>query len=168
MSIAPPDCRLEPTRFSGAGADDHGAPLAYLDNAATTQVAAARAGRHAPLRAHDRANIHRGVHTLSQRATDAFEAGAQHPQALRRRRPGHELVFTSGTTEALNLVAHGLSTPGPQVGGDPAGRRDHRQRPGAPRQPGAVAAAARRCGATLRILRPDADGRLHAVTWRAC
>ncbi|ODU58394.1 MAG: cysteine desulfurase [Comamonadaceae bacterium SCN 68-20] len=139
----------------------NGAPLTYLDNAATTQMplpvqAAMRRFEH-----HDRANIHRGVHTLSQRATDAFE----HARTTLKRFVGaaaaHELIFTSGTTESLNLVAHGLSTPGTAP---------------APVQPGdeiIVSAlehhanlvpwqqAARRCGAQLRILRPDERGQLH-------
>jgi cysteine desulfurase / selenocysteine lyase len=110
-----------------------------------------------------RANIHRGVHTLSQRATDAFEEARTALKRFVGAGPGHELVFTSGTTEALNLVAHGLSDGG-------CGR--------AYLQPGdeiVVSAlehhanlipwqqAARRSGAHLRILRPDAQGRLHAA-----
>src|SRR3990167_6284663 len=84
----------------------NGAALAYLDNAATTQ---------SPLSVqHDRANIHRGVHTLSQRATDAFDQARSTLKRFVGAGTAHELVFTSGTTDALNLVAHGLSTPGAQ------------------------------------------------------
>ena len=61
---------------------------------------------------HDRANIHRGVHTLSQRATDAFERARSDLKRFVGAGPDHELVFTSGTTDALNMVAHGLSTAG--------------------------------------------------------
>jgi cysteine desulfurase/selenocysteine lyase len=61
---------------------------------------------------HDRANIHRGVHTLSQRATDAFEQARSTLKRFVGAGAAHELMFTSGTTDALNLVAHGLSTPG--------------------------------------------------------
>ncbi|OZA56912.1 MAG: cysteine desulfurase, partial [Acidovorax sp. 17-64-282] len=90
----------------------HGAELAYLDNAATTQMAlAVQEAMHA-FEQHDRANIHRGVHTLSQRATDAFERARSDLKRFVGAGPDHELVFTSGTTDALNMVAHGLSTAG--------------------------------------------------------
>lgn len=145
----------------------HGAPLAYLDNAASTQVPRpVLAAMHA-FETHDRANIHRGVHTLSQRATDAFE----HARATLLRFVGadarHELVFTSGTTESLNLVAHGLSAAGHHAAvlqpGDEiivSGLEHHANL--LPWQ-----AAARRSGATLRILHADAAGRLHARDLRA-
>ena len=139
----------------------NGAPLAYLDNAATTQspLSVQDAVRH--FEQHDRANIHRGVHTMSQRATDAFDQARSTLKRFVGGGAAHELIFTSGTTDALNLVAHGLSTPGAQP---------------AVIQPGdeiVVSAlehhanlvpwqhAARRCGARLRILMPDAQGRLH-------
>ena len=92
----------------------NGAPLAYLDNAATTQspLSVQDAVRH--FEQHDRANIHRGVHTLSQRATDAFDQARSTLKRFVGGGAAHELIFTSGTTDALNLVAHGLSTPGAQ------------------------------------------------------
>lgn len=139
----------------------HGQPLAYLDNAATTQVPQAVLAAMRHFEAHDRANIHRGVHTLSQRATDAFEQARSTLKAYVGADAGHELVFTSGTTEALNLVAAGLSDGGPgraviQPGDEivVSGLEHHANL--LPWQ-----AAARRSGATLRILRPDAHGRLH-------
>ena len=139
----------------------HGQPLAYLDNAATTQLPqpVLAAVRH--FEAHDRANIHRGVHTLSQRATDAFEQARSTLKAYVGADAGHELVFTSGTTEALNLVATGLSDgslgraviqPGDEI--VVSGLEHHANL--LPWQ-----AAARRSGATLRILHPDDQGRLH-------
>ena len=67
----------------------NGAPLAYLDNAATTQspLSVQDAVRH--FEQHDRANIHRGVHTLSQRATDAFEQARQRAsETVEGHRPG--------------------------------------------------------------------------------
>ncbi len=140
----------------------NGAPLAYLDNAATTQspLSVQDAVRH--FGQHDRANIHRGVHTLSQRATDAFEQARSTLKRYVGAGAAHELVFTSGTTDALNLVAHGLSTPGSQPAviqpGDEivvSGLEHHANL--VPWQQ-----AARRCGAQLRILLPDGQGRLHA------
>jgi len=109
-----------------------------------------------------RANIHRGVHTLSQRSTDAFEAARETLKRFVGAGALHELVFTAGTTEALNLVAHGLSDraaaqPALQPGDEivVSGLEHHANL--VPWQ-----AAARRSGAHLRILRPDAKGQLHA------
>ena len=139
----------------------NGAPLAYLDNAATTQspLSVQDAMRH--FEQHDRANIHRGVHTLSQRATDVFEQARSTLKRFVGAGAGHELVFTSGTTEALNLVAHGLATSGSKAAvirpGDEivvSGLEHHANL--VPWQQ-----AARRCGARLRILLPDEQGRLH-------
>ena len=141
----------------------NGHALAYLDNGATTQMPAPVLAAMRDFEQRDRANIHRGVHTLSQRATDDFDAA----RAALKRFVGadddeHELVFTSGTTEALNLVANGLATPCEQ----PAWLRpgDEIITTGLEHHANLVPwqQAARRCGATLRMLRPDADGRLHA------
>lgn len=148
-------------RFPVLAQEINGAPLAYLDNAATTQspLSVQDAVRH--FEQHDRANIHRAVHTLSQRATDAFEQARSTLKRFVGAGAGHELIFTSGTTDALNLVAHGLSTPGSQPAviqpGDEivvSGLEHHANL--VPWQQ-----AARRCGARLRILLPDGQGRLH-------
>ena len=61
------------TQFPVLAQRIHGAELAYLDNAATTQMALPVHGAMRAFEQHDRANIHRGVHAMSQRATDAFE-----------------------------------------------------------------------------------------------
>lgn len=90
----------------------HGQPLAYLDNAATTQMPLAVQEAMQRFERHDRANIHRGVHTLSQRATDAFEEARATLKRFIGAGMQHELVFTSGTTEALNLVAKGCGQRG--------------------------------------------------------
>ena len=139
----------------------HGHPLAYLDNAATTQVPRPVLAAMRRFEEFERANIHRGVHTLSQRATDAFEQARTTLKRFVGADARHELVFSSGTTEALNLVASGLSTRGPGRAviepGDEiivSGLEHHANL--VPWQ-----AAARRSGATLRILRPDARGHLH-------
>ncbi|TXH62335.1 MAG: aminotransferase class V-fold PLP-dependent enzyme [Burkholderiaceae bacterium] len=141
----------------------NGAPLAYLDNAATTQMPLAVLGALRGFDAQARANIHRGVHTPSQRATEAFEQARATLKHFVGAGSEHELVFTSGTTESLNLVAHGLSTPGaaPAVlqPGDEiivSGLEHHANL--VPWQ-----RAARRSGARLRILKPDAQGRLHVA-----
>lgn len=139
----------------------NGEPLAYLDNAATTQMPLPVQDAMQRFEQHDRANIHRGVHTLSQRATDAFEQARSRLKRFVGAGAAHELVFTSGTTEALNLVAHGLSTAGASAAAIQAGDEiivsslEHHANLVPWQQ------AARRCGARLRLLRPDARGRLH-------
>ena len=83
----------------------HGQPLIYFDNAATTQKprAVLDALRHYYER--DNANVHRGIHELSNRATASFEAArTRTAQFINARRPD-EIVFTRGTTEGINLVA---------------------------------------------------------------
>lgn len=83
----------------------HGRPLVYLDNAATTQKP------RAVLEAMDRlyitcnANVHRGIHTLSQEATALHEAARERVRAFLNARSTAEIIFTRGTTESLNLVA---------------------------------------------------------------
>ncbi len=147
--------------FPALAQDIHGFPLAYLDNAATTQVPLPVLTAMRRFEAHDRANIHRGVHTLSQRATDAFEQSRATLKRFVGADASHELLFTSGTTEALNLVAHGLSAAGHDAAvlqpGDEiivSGLEHHANL--VPWQ-----AAARRSGATLHVLRTDARGHLH-------
>lgn len=140
----------------------HGAALAYLDNAATTQMALPVQEAMRAFEQHDRANIHRGVHTLSQRATEAFEHARSDLKHFVGAGPDHELVFTSGTTDALNMVAHGLSTGGIQPAWLQAG--DEIVVSGLEHHANLVPwqQAARRTGAVLRILLPDAQGRVHA------
>jgi cysteine desulfurase / selenocysteine lyase len=83
----------------------HGHPLIYFDNAATTQKPGAvlEALRH--YYEHDNANVHRGIHELSNRATTAFEAARTRAAKYINARSSDEIVFTRGTTEGINLVA---------------------------------------------------------------
>jgi len=83
----------------------NGRPLVYLDNAATTQKPRAVLDAMLDFYTRDCANVHRGVHALSQRATDAYEAAREKVASFLNARP-REIVFTRGTTEAINLVAH--------------------------------------------------------------
>jgi cysteine desulfurase/selenocysteine lyase len=83
----------------------NGHPLAYLDNAATTQKPRAVVEAEADFSLLANANVHRGVHTLSQRATLAFDAVRDRVRRFLNAREAGEVVFTSGTTAALNLVA---------------------------------------------------------------
>ena len=83
----------------------YGKPLVYLDNAATTQkpLCVLDAMRNEYLNVN--ANVHRGVHYLSQQATDLHEAAREKVRAFINARKTEEIVFTRGTTEAINLVA---------------------------------------------------------------
>ena len=83
----------------------HGRPLVYLDNAASTQKPKAVLDTLRHVYEHDYANVHRGVHTLSQRATDLFEGARQKIKAFINARKIEEIIFVRGTTEAVNLVA---------------------------------------------------------------
>jgi cysteine desulfurase/selenocysteine lyase len=81
------------------------APLAYLDNAATSQKPQSVIDRMERYYAHENSNVHRGVHRLSQDATDAYEATRQSVAALINAPDPAQVIFTKGTTEAINLVA---------------------------------------------------------------
>jgi cysteine desulfurase / selenocysteine lyase len=87
----------------------HGKPLVYLDNAATTQkpraVIDAIAGYYGTINA----NVHRGVHELSGRATDAFEAGRERVRRFFNAAHSREIVFTRNATESINLVAYAFA-----------------------------------------------------------
>ncbi len=86
----------------------NGKPLVYLDNAATTQKPKDVIERIRRYYEADNANIHRGVHFLSERATAEYEEARAKIQRFLNAKDVHEIVFTRGTTEAINLVAHGF------------------------------------------------------------
>jgi cysteine desulfurase/selenocysteine lyase len=83
----------------------HGQPLVYLDSAASAQQPRAVLDAVERYSTHLHANVHRGVHTLSQEATAAFEDARAIVQRFINARSAREVVFTRGTTEAINLVA---------------------------------------------------------------
>lgn len=83
----------------------HGRPLVYLDNAATTQKPRAVLEAMDGLYTTCNANVHRGIHTLSQEATALHEAARERVRAFLNARSTAEIIFTRGTTESLNLVA---------------------------------------------------------------
>ncbi|HUF23774.1 MAG TPA: cysteine desulfurase [Vicinamibacterales bacterium] len=83
----------------------HGKPLVYLDNAATTQKPRAVLDAILHYYERDNANIHRGVHELSQRATEAHDASRGKVRAFLNARSTREIVFTRNATESINLVA---------------------------------------------------------------
>lgn len=80
-------------------------PLVYLDNAATTQKPQQVIDRVNAWYAHENCNIHRGVHYLSQQATDAFENARTYIAQLLNASHNYEIIFTRGTTDSINLLA---------------------------------------------------------------
>ncbi len=93
------------SRFPVLQREVNGYPLTYLDNAATTQKPQQVIDALSHYYSHYNANIHRGVHTLAQEATEAFEATRQAVQELINAPEKEEIIFTKGTSESINLVA---------------------------------------------------------------
>ena len=87
----------------------NGQPLLYLDNAATSQTPLPVINAISNYYKHTNANIHRGVHALSQEATDEFESARQKIKTHFNAAHAHEIIFTSGTTHSINLVASGFT-----------------------------------------------------------
>jgi cysteine desulfurase/selenocysteine lyase len=89
----------------------HGKPLAYLDNGASAQRPNAVIDAVDDYERHHHANIHRGVHTLSEEATALYEAARDRLAGFINARSRHEVIFVRGTTEAINLVAQSYARP---------------------------------------------------------
>ena len=85
--------------------------LVYLDNAASTQKPQQVIDAISGYYSHSHSNVHRGVHTLSQEATDLFEGGREKVRKFIGARDTREIIFVRGTTEAINLVAHSFARP---------------------------------------------------------
>jgi len=98
---------IEKTRgdFPILNQEIYGKPLAYLDNAATTQKPQCVIDTVTRYYEHDNANVHRGVHALSERATADYEAARKTVASFFNARSQREVIFTRGTTEAINLIA---------------------------------------------------------------
>lgn len=86
----------------------NGRPLVYFDNAATSQTPKQVIDVIADYYSRYNANIHRGVHTLSQEATDAYEKARETLRVHLNAKEASEIIFTSGTTHSINLVANGF------------------------------------------------------------
>ena len=93
------------SEFPGLHQTIKGNPLVYLDNAASTQKPQQVIDAISGFYAHDYANIHRGVHELSERATQAYESARLKVQAFMGAASEREIIFVRGTTEGINLVA---------------------------------------------------------------
>jgi cysteine desulfurase/selenocysteine lyase len=96
----------------------HGKPLVYLDNAATTQKPQCVIDIESEYYRFNNANVHRGVHVLSQRATDDYEAARSKVQHFLNAERLEEIVFVRGATEGINLVAQSYARPRLQAGDD--------------------------------------------------
>ena len=105
MSTAPYDIARVRGDFPILSRQVNGRPLAYLDSAASTQRPRAVLAAVEHYETHVHANVHRGVHTLSQLATDAFEAARERVRRYLNAASTHEIIFVRGATEAINLVA---------------------------------------------------------------
>jgi cysteine desulfurase/selenocysteine lyase len=88
-----------------------GRPLAWLDNAATTQKPRAVIERLSSFYSHENSNVHRGAHELAERATDAYEGAREAVARFIGAKGPENIVFTRGTTEGLNLVARAFAAP---------------------------------------------------------
>jgi cysteine desulfurase/selenocysteine lyase len=94
----------------------YGKPLVYLDNAATSQKPSAVIDAMTRYYSTDNSNIHRGVHLLSERATQAYEEARVKVQRFINAAQSKEIIFTRGTTEAINLVANSYGRANVQAG----------------------------------------------------
>lgn len=97
--------------FPGLHQEINGFPLVYLDNAATAQKPRAMIEATSDFYAKQYANVHRGIHTLSQKATDRFEAVREKIRVVLHAPEADEIIFTKGCTEAINLVATCYAVP---------------------------------------------------------
>lgn len=140
--------------FPILGRKVNGHALVYLDNAATSQKPQAVIDCLVDYYSNYNANIHRGVHTLSQEATDAYEAAREKIRAHFNIPTTREVIFTSGTTHGINLVANGFTEflkPGDEV---VVSALEHHSNI-VPWQ-----MLCERTGSTLKVIPMDTDGQL--------
>jgi len=111
MTSAPYDLTAVRADFPILARPIRGKPLVYLDNGASAQRPRAVIDAERRYAEESHANVHRGVHTLSQRATDAFEGARERVRRFLNARSTREIIFTRGTTESINLVARSYARP---------------------------------------------------------
>ena len=99
----------------------HGKPLIYLDSAATSQKPQVILDALHRYYTQDNSNVHRGVHTLSMRATEAYEGARKKAQRFINAADPNEIVFVRGATEGINLVATSYLLPACTGAGDVSG-----------------------------------------------
>ncbi len=152
---APFDVAAIRAHFPALRQEVNGKPLVYLDNAATTQKPEAVLDALDSYYRHDNANVHRGIHELSRRATEAYEAARATVASWIGAREAAELVFTRGTTEGVNLVAWSWGTEHVGEGDEIVLTTMEHHSNLVPWQ-----LLARRTGVRLRFLEMDGEGRL--------
>lgn len=140
----------------------HGRPLVYLDNAATTQKPRTVLEAMDALYTTCNANVHRGIHTLSQEATALHEAARERVRSFLNARSTAEIVFTRGTTESLNLVAASFSQAFLREGDEVIVTVMEHHSNIVPWQ-----LARERWGFTLRVVPMDDEGRLNLEAYAA-
>ena len=140
----------------------HGRPLVYLDNAATTQKPRAVLEAMDEFYTTCNANVHRGIHTLSQEATALHEATRERVRSFLNARSTAEIVFTRGTTESLNLVAASFSQAFLREGDEVIVTVMEHHSNIVPWQ-----LARERWGFTLRVVPMDDEGRLNLEAYAA-
>lgn len=154
-AAAPLDAAALRRDFPILGQEVNGHPLVYLDNAATTQKPAAVVDAIASYYGTANANVHRGIHELSRRATDAYEGARARIAAFLGVSDAAEIVFTRGTTESLNLMAYAWGLDALQAGDEIVLTAMEHHSNIVPWQ-----LVARRTGAVLRWIEIDDEGRL--------
>jgi cysteine desulfurase/selenocysteine lyase len=102
------NCRSD---FPALSQEINGHPIAFLDSAASSQQPSAVINTIREYQRHDHANVHRGVYTLSHRATEAYEGARDRITAFINAASRREVIYTSGTTESINLVAQSFCRP---------------------------------------------------------
>ncbi len=107
------DCRAD---FPALAQEVNGYPLVYLDNAASAQAPTDVIDEVARYQREDHANVHRGVHTLSQRATEIYEGARDAIRRFINAAERREIIYTRGTTESINLVAQSYCRPRLEAG----------------------------------------------------
>ncbi|HEX9771930.1 MAG TPA: cysteine desulfurase [Steroidobacteraceae bacterium] len=115
-AAAPLDVARIRRDFAVLAREVNGKPLAYLDNAASSQRPQVVIDAISRYYETTHANVHRGVHTLSQQATDLYEGARRRLQRFVNARSPREIVFVRGTTEAINLVAQSHGRPSLRAG----------------------------------------------------
>ncbi|MDD5469269.1 MAG: aminotransferase class V-fold PLP-dependent enzyme, partial [Candidatus Peribacteraceae bacterium] len=104
----PVDIRTIRAEFPALAKQAGGEPLVYLDNAATTQVPQSVLNVMRDFEEGGRANVHRSMHMLAERASVAYEDARRAAQKFLNAAYPHEIIFTKNCTEGINLVAHSL------------------------------------------------------------
>jgi cysteine desulfurase / selenocysteine lyase len=140
----------------------HGKPLAYLDNGASAQRPNAVIDAVDDYERHHHANIHRGVHTLSQEATALYEGARDRLVRFINARSRHEVIFVRGTTEAVNLVAQSFARPLLKAGDEVLITHLEHHANIVPWQ-----IVCEQTGAKLRIAPMDASGEIHVESVEA-